>query len=133
MSNQLLITDSEYALEAKDYSDYLNWVFGASTFFLSISCLQFPVPWRAAVVCLGVVVPMYIYALISFPRSLRALRTLYKETKNSEVKSSIKHLEAKFHGWRFFVSNSIAFIAILLFLSVLASERWPFIVMWVKA
>jgi hypothetical protein len=122
--NRPLITDEEYAQEVKKHADYLNWVFGLSTIFLSISCLQFQTPWRAAVVCLGAVVPMYVYAFASFPRSLRVLRKLYAETKDPEVKARAKELERKFHGWRVIFTLFILWFALALFFSVLFSWGW---------
>ena len=76
MSSKPLITDAEYAAEVKSHSDYLNWIFGVTTFFLAVACLQFVTPWRPAVVCLGAVVPMYAYAFANLPMSLKVLRKL---------------------------------------------------------
>ena len=121
---KLLITDEEYAAEVKKHTDYLNWVFGLSTIFLSVSCLQFQTPWRAAVLCLGAVVPMYIYAFASFPRSMRVLRKLHVETKDPEVRARVKELEHKFHGWRVIFTLFILWFAIALYLSVLFSWGW---------
>ncbi len=129
--NQPLITDEEYAMEVKKHADYLNWVFGLSTIFLSISCLQFQTPWRAAVVCLGAVVPMYAYAFASFPRSMRVLRKLYAETQDPEVKARVNDLERKFHGWRIVFTLFILWFAIALYITVLFSPAW--IVNFVKA
>ncbi|MFA6011737.1 MAG: hypothetical protein WC799_17235 [Desulfobacteraceae bacterium] len=135
MKNKLLVTDEEYAKEVKSHSDYLNWVFGLSTIFLSISCLQFPIPWRPALVCLFAIIPMYIYAVASFPVSLKILRELYKETKDKEVKNIIAHLESRFHGWRIVYTNLILMIGLLLYVAVLlsASPHLEPVLKWIKA
>lgn len=133
MSNKPLITDEEYEMEVKSHSYYLNWIFGVSTIFLAIACLQFATPWRPAVICLGAVIPMYFYAFASFPISLKVLRKLYAETKNPEVKNNITHLERKYHGWRVIFTNFILWFGLALYLVVLFSDnKWPFI-LWVKA
>jgi hypothetical protein len=133
MNNKPLISDEEYAKEVKSHSDYLNWVFGVSTIFLAVACLQFPTPWRAAVVCLGAVVPMYLYAFASFPASLKVLRRLYRETKDESVKETIQHLEKKFHGWRVIFTNFILWFGLALFLFVLASDSFQPFLQWIKA
>lgn len=133
MNKKPLITDAEYANEVKLHSDYLNWVFGISTIFLSLACLQFPTPWRAAIICLGAVLPMYFYAFASFPASLKVLRSLYKETKDESVKSTIKHLEKKFHGQRVIFTNFILWFGLALFLFVLGSEYFQPLLQWIKA
>lgn len=136
MNNKPLIPDEEYAREVKTYSDYLNWMFGISTIFLSVSCLQFATPWRAALVCLGAVVPMYACAFASIPKSLKALRKLYAETKDQEIKDKIVHLERKFHGWRVFFTNFILWFSLVLYIIVLSSAKIQAsqaFVQWVKA
>lgn len=133
MPSKPLITDEEYAREVKSHSDYLNWVFGVSTIFLAIACLQFATPWRAAVICLGAVAPMYVYAFASFPVSLKVLRKLYAETKDPEVKKTVTHLERKFHGWRVIFTNFILWFGLALYLVVLFSDGLKPFVLWVKA
>jgi len=129
VSSKPLITDEEYAREVKVHSDYLNWVFGLSTIFLSVACLQFNTPWKAAVVCLVAIVPMYAYAFRSFPVSLKVLRRLYAETKDVALKSELQRLERKYHGWRVLFTNGILWLALLLYLSILFA--W-FPATWVK-
>ena len=133
MNNKPLISDEEYAKEVKSHSHYLNWVFGVSTIFLAIACLQFPTPWRAAVICLGAVVPMYLYAFASFPASLKVLRQLYNETKDENVKNTIQYLEQKFHGWRVIFTNFILWFGLALFIFVLASDSFQPFLQWIKA
>ncbi|MGP1715861.1 MAG: hypothetical protein ACTS9Y_01665 [Methylophilus sp.] len=132
MNNKPLITDEEYAQEVKSHFDYLNWVFGASTTFLAIACLQFPTPSRAAILCLGAIIPMYIYAFSSFPVSLKVLRKLYAETKDENVKKIIQHLEKKYHGWNVIFTNFILWFGLALFLFVLASDLFQGPLQWIK-
>jgi len=133
MFKNSLVTDEEYAKEVKSHSDYLNWVFGVSTIFLAIACLQFATPSRAAVICLGAIVPMYVYALTSLPVSLNALRTLYSETRDAEVKEITVRLELKFHGWQVIYTNFILWYGLVIYILVLFSDFFKPFVNWVKA
>ena len=121
MSDKPIITDEEYAREVKAHLDYLNWVFGISTLFLSIACLQFKTPWHAAVICLIAVVPMYIHAFVNFPTSLKTLRKLYKETNSAEIKKILDHLERKYHGFKAIYSTATLWLSLFLYLFVLFS------------
>ena len=132
--NKPLISDEEYAKEAKSQSDYLNWIFGVTTFFLTLTCLQFNTPWKVAVICLGSVIPMYIYAIACLPISLRVLRALNRETKDPEVQQILAHLERKFHGLGVVYTNAILWISLLFFLTVLFSfdQRLQPLILWIK-
>ena len=127
-----LISDQEYAKEVEVHSNYLNWIFGLSTIFISISCLQFQSPWRAAVVGLVAVMPMYFYAFASLPVSLKVLRKLYSETKEQELKVRIEQLEKKFHGWRVIFTNAILWLGLILYGFTIFSFNWPSALEWIK-
>lgn len=133
MVSKPLLSDEEYAKEVRSHSNYLNWIFGLSTNFLAIACLQFATPWHAAVICLSAVAPMYFYAFASFPTSLKVLRRLYKETKSEEVKNTINHLQRKFHGWRVIFTNLILWLGLVLYFAVLFSDSFKPFVVWAKA
>lgn len=133
MSDKPLITDEEYSKEVRSHSDYLNWIFGLSTMFLSIECLQFNSPWRAAVVGLAAVVPMYAYAFSSFPTSLKILRRLHAETSDAGVEAELRRIESKFHGWKVLFTNAILWLSLALYLLVLFSFTFESQISWIKA
>ncbi|MFC5491302.1 hypothetical protein [Dokdonella soli] len=116
-----LLTEREYAIEARIHMDWLCWIFGLTTFLLSITALQFTTPWKIALLGLGAVIPMYVHAFRSFPPSLYALRQLAREG-NAEAKNIAIFIEKKYHGWSAVRTSSIAWISLALYVSVLFSK-----------
>ena len=137
--NRPLVTDIEYKTEAHKQAEWLNWVFAVVTFSLCIECLQFANPWRIATLGLGLVVPMYAYAFISFPPSLCALRKLRSEVQDDtrqhqEIDALIKHFETKYHGWIVIVRHLPLWLSLVIYLLILFSFTEPFsAILWFKA
>jgi hypothetical protein len=121
-----LLSEGELAAEAKAYSNWLNWVFAVLTANMAIGALQFPQPWKIALLGLVVVAPMYMFAFVSFPASLRALRALHKETQDSEVKRLLEYYEAKYFGATSIYRNAVLWLALALYVTVLLSFSSPF-------
>jgi hypothetical protein len=124
-----LVKDHEYAREATAQADWLNWIFAVTTFALTLACLQFKSPQRAALLCLVIFVPMYWHAFHNIPASLRALRDLERETKDPRVAAEIKYLMSKFHGWRAIPRNLALLLAPVVYSIVLLYGDQPW-VLW---
>jgi predicted cobalt transporter CbtA len=120
-----LLPEGEMAAEAKVHSDWLNWIFAVSTATMAITALQFQHPWRVALLGLVVVVPMYFFAFVSFPASLRALREICQDTKDSEATKLLKYYESKYFGWSALYRNAGLWLALALYVTVLFSRTEP--------
>jgi hypothetical protein len=137
--NRPLVTDIEYQKEARKQTEWLNWVFAIVTFSLCIECLQFASPWRIAMMGLGLVVPMYVYAFLSFPPTLGALRKLRREIQNDpkqhqEVDALVKYFENRYHGWIAAFRLLPLWLALGIYLLILFSFAKPFsAILWFKA
>lgn len=137
--NNPLVSDREYQMEARAQAEWLNWVFAIVTFTLSVACLQFPTPWRAALLCLFLVLPMYAYAFFNMPQSLKTLRKLRDEVKSDEIQHKeisalIRHIESKFHGWNVLLRHIPLWFSLALFFCVLFSFKQSFsFILWFKA
>ncbi|SNY64821.1 hypothetical protein [Stenotrophomonas sp. CC120223-11] len=122
MKERVLATLAEGAQEARRHADWLNWVFGITTFGLTLTALQFASPWKIALLCLPIVLSMYVYAWYSFPPTLRALRKLAKEhPKDPDVAKLTAEFEKSHNGLRAFMRVLPMTIAILVYLYVLAT------------
>jgi len=100
-SNRTLLTETEYAAEARAHVEWLNWIFGITSFFLALTALQFASPWKIALIGLPLFASMYIHAFRSFPPSLVALRHLAKQNpQDASLREMQDRLERRFHGWR---------------------------------
>lgn len=113
-----LLTEKEYSAEAKVHRDWLNWVFGITTFLYAVTALQFPSPWKICLLGLLLWIPMYIYAFKSVPPSLRALRQLAKEG-DTECKALLKLIETKHMGLSATLESSLLWISWVLYIAVL--------------
>ena len=118
-------------IEAKTHNEFLNSVLGVIAFTLALSCLGFDHPQRPAILCLGIILPIYWRAFKSFPQTLYTLRVLAKETKDPEVISAIKYLEKKYHGYKSLVSDCLLLWSGLSF--YLCVLFCPEVVIWLKA
>jgi len=138
-STRPLLTETEYEVEARGHVEWLNWIFGITTFFLALTALQFNSPWKIAVVGLPLFVSMYIHAFRSFPPSLIALRDLVrKHPERLDLAELQKRLERRFHGWRAVMRLAPFWIGLVLYVVVLFSEAditeaTDFALAWVKS
>lgn len=128
-----LITEKEYAVEAARHSEFANLVFGVLLFTISLTCLQFNHPTRAALVSLVVVLPLYVTAIVRFPASMWTLRKLLDQDRdNKELAALVKELNRKFHGWRALPKFTILIGSLVFYALVLFSDGMP-LLQWVKA
>ncbi|CAM3215003.1 hypothetical protein [Moritella viscosa] len=135
MSKHKLLTEQEYEAEAKQHIDWLNWIFGITTFVLTLTSLQFDHPWKVCFVGSFLIVPMYIHGYRSFPPSLITLRELCKEDpKNEELKELTERLEKKFHGIRVFISAAPFWISMVFYTFVFGTmiESFDFVLPWIE-
>ncbi|KGD64047.1 hypothetical protein Y5S_02587 [Alcanivorax nanhaiticus] len=102
-----LIKEDEIRLEADKHSEFLNTALGLLTFTLALTCLSFDHPQRAAIICLGVVIPVYIQAWKHFPKSITALRELVKDTDDEHAKQLLRYLEGKYLGFRSMLTKNV--------------------------
>ncbi|QFI38791.1 hypothetical protein FR932_13490 [Moritella marina ATCC 15381] len=135
MYKDKLLTEQEYEVEAKKHIDWLNWIFGITTFLLTLTSLQFAQPWKVCFVGSFLIVPMYIYGYRSFPPSLIILRGLRKEyPKDDELKELTGRLEKKFHGIRVFISAAPFWISMVFYTFVFGTmiEFFGFVLPWIE-
>ncbi|MGE8273347.1 hypothetical protein [Stenotrophomonas sp.] len=122
MKKRVLATLAEGAQEARRHADWLNWIFGITTFGLTLTALQFASPWKIALLCLPIVLSMYVYAWYSFPPTLRTLRKLAKEhPEDLEVAKLTAEFEKSHNGLRAFLRVIPMIFAMLVYLFVLAT------------
>lgn len=116
--------------EAKRHNEFLNSAIGLLTFTLGLTCLGFDHPQRAALVCLGVIIPVFIQAWGYFPETIKTLRELVKETNDPHAVRVLKYLEKKYIGIRSLVTKNILYWYGLGFYLVVLLE--PEYLSWVK-
>jgi hypothetical protein len=122
MKERVLATLAEGGQEARRHADWLNWIFGITTFGLTLTALQFASPWKIALLCLPIVLSMYVYAWYSFSPTVRALRKLAKEhPENLEVAELMADLQKSNNGLRAFLRVFPMSFAMLVYLYVLAT------------
>jgi hypothetical protein len=119
-----LLTEQEYAAESKVHRDWLNWVFGITTFLYAVAALQFPSPWKMCLLGLALWIPMYIHAFTSIPSSLGALRQLASEG-SGEAKDILRVIESRHMGLRAVLKAFVLWASWILYISVLLSFFGP--------
>ena len=65
---------------------------------------------KAAVFSLGIIVPLIWLAFKYYPPEIKALRDLYKETKNKEVKEALDKLEKKYYGFKSMLTGNFIYL-----------------------
>lgn len=129
--NSGLFDEEAYRDEAARHNEFLNSVLGLLAFTLALTCLGFEHPDRAALLCLGIIAPIYWQAFRRFPPTLYALRALAKEAPDEgEVKEAVKYLEKKYHGFSALFKNNLVLIIGLTFYGVVLLH--PEALIWFK-
>lgn len=130
-----LLSEQEYAAEAKKHVEWLNWIFGVTTFLLTLTSLQFNTPWKVCFVGAFLIVPMYAYGFFSFPPSLITLRELCKENPEDLNLNDLKNkLEKKFHGVKAVFTTTPFIISMTFYVLVLATcfDDFKFGLTWIE-
>ncbi|HDY8178583.1 hypothetical protein ACODG7_16185 [Vibrio anguillarum] len=130
-----LLSEYEYAAEAKKHVEWLNWIFGITTFMITLTSLQFQTPWKVCFVGAFIIVPMYVYGFLSFPPSLIALRELCKENpENQEINELKIKLENEYHGIGAFFATVPFAVSMTFYIFVLgtAIDSFSFVLPWIE-
>ncbi|EGR1145869.1 TPA: hypothetical protein ACN343_004492 [Vibrio parahaemolyticus] len=120
-----LINRKKYDAETKSLTSYFNQVFGILVFTISLTCLSFPNPQKAALFSLPII--LALFGLAPKVKELRLVRTLIKEHDDEEEK---KVLEQELQG--FIKADSgflkslkqvpVYYYGVMFYLAVLVSE-----------
>jgi len=105
-----LFDEEQVKKEAKNHTLYLNSVLGIVAFTLGLTCVSMPNTTKASIITLGIIIPLVIQAFKYFPPEITALRKLYKETQNPEVKKTLKELENKYYGFKSMLIGNFIYI-----------------------
>lgn len=125
-----LFDEEEVMQEAKKHNEFLNSAIGLLTFTLGLTCLGFDHPQRAALVCLGVIIPVYVQAWSHFPQTIKTLREIAKETNDAHAIKVVRYLEGKYLGIRSLVTRNITYwYGLGFYLAVLIDPEY---LSWVK-
>jgi len=108
--------------EVEIHNELLNSVAGLITFTLALACLGFENPQKVAMMCSIVIIALLYQASRYFPPTLKVLRELEEDTKDTDVMKARKALEGKYYGWRSLLTKAVLFwyglgfyLAVLLF------------------
>jgi hypothetical protein len=125
-----LFNEEEFKLEAKKQSEFLNSVIGIVSFTLALTCMGFDKPDNAAILCLGIIIPLLIQSANHYPVTLKAIRDLEKTEDDPHITEVRKYLEGKYLGYKALFTTNIIFIyGIGIYLLVLVK---PENLMWLK-
>jgi len=115
--------------EAKIHRDFLNTVFGLACFTLSFTCANMSNPQKAAALCLFMIIPMWVKGYFYFPPTMRAVRELAKETKDSHTIELDKYLRTKYYGLISMLKKNIMYWSGLMFFILILA--FPEVSAWV--
>ena len=89
-----LINKKKYDAEIESITSYLNQVFGVLVFTISLACLGFPSPQKAALFSLPII--LILFGLAPQVKELRLVHTLIKDHDDEEEK---KMFEQEYQGF----------------------------------